>query len=204
MRAGARQGRARSLGRHRNRLGPASAVVVRRARPLLDSPRLPGIPADAARRRDVGRRHDPRSVIGAGGVHESGRRPLVPVSDPHRRSRVELRFRGRPGDEVGLGPPAEHDRAARHARGWDRRLGGNLQHLLLGRPALRDHRCPLHAVPAVSSPRRCSRSMPTSSARSTPPRRSQQVDPDPLGGHARGADDHELVPPRRRQRSRDG
>ena len=88
VRARARQGRARRLGRHRLRLGPAPGLVVRRARPVLHAPRLPAVPADAARRRDAGGHDDPRPVIGAGGVHQPDRRPLVPGRDPHRRPGV--------------------------------------------------------------------------------------------------------------------
>ena len=150
------------------RLVAGAGVVGRRPRPVLDPARLPALPADAARRRHARRGADPRARDRRRRVHEPDRRARLPAGDQDRRPRLDRRLQRRPGPEVGPRAAAQHRAAARDARGRQRRVGGHLQHPLLGRPETGHHGRDLRADAAVRGAARSSRSTPTSSRRSTP------------------------------------
>ena len=92
----------------------------------------------------------------------------IPTADPPVDRRLQRGARG----EVGLRAAAEHRRPPGHAPGRLRRVGGPVQHPLLGRPHHRRLRVDLHATRCrSSSPRAPGRCTATSSGPST--RRSE-------------------------------
>ena len=72
-----------------------------------------------------------------------------PRADPHGGPGLGVRARGRPGLQVGARSAAQHRRSVRPPPGGQRRVGGIVQHPLLGRPHIRNHRRHLQSDAAV-------------------------------------------------------
>ena len=156
-----------TLGAVRAGLAARPRLVGRRPRAVLDPARIPALPAHAPRRGQRGRRHAARARHGPGGVHEPDRRHRRPARDPDRRPVLLGRLQRRSGPQVGARAAAQHAAEAGDARAGQRRVGGPVQHPLLGRPGEPRDRRDLLPDAAVRGARGSSRSTSTSSRRST-------------------------------------